>query len=211
MTTKEFSALLSPWCSTRHREGGGFRAGSLHPRGIRARDARIGARGRAAWLGRPLGPVEGCGDGADGARPGPPAPLLSWRWCTVPRLASRCGAGNGSCACSSTSTTPALRRRWSTSASPMLPSAAARPTTSSRRATRGPVSVTAVGHTGLDRFAAAFPGVTAVRADGRELPFADGAFDLGFSNAVVEHVARRARGTAAVRRRALPGRPRGSS
>ena len=29
----------------------------------------------------------------------------------------------------------------------------------------------------------------AVRADGRELPFADGAFDLGFSNAVVEHVA----------------------
>ena len=30
---------------------------------------------------------------------------------------------------------------------------------------------------------------SAVRADGRELPFADGAFDLGFSNAVVEHVA----------------------
>jgi hypothetical protein len=28
-----------------------------------------------------------------------------------------------------------------------------------------------------------------VRADGRELPFADGEFDLGFSNAVVEHVA----------------------
>ena len=44
-------------------------------------------------------------------------------------------------------------------------------------------------HTELDRFAAAFPQVRAVRADGRELPFADGEFDLGFSNAVVEHVA----------------------
>jgi hypothetical protein len=52
-----------------------------------------------------------------------------------------------------------------------------------------PERVTAVGHTELDRFAAAFPAVTAVRADGRELPFADRQFDLGFSNAVVEHVA----------------------
>ncbi len=51
-----------------------------------------------------------------------------------------------------------------------------------------PERITAVGHTELDRFAAAFPLVTTVRADGRELPFADGAFDLGFSNAVVEHV-----------------------
>lgn len=52
-----------------------------------------------------------------------------------------------------------------------------------------PERITAVGHTELERFAAAFPAVRAVRADGRELPFADGEFDLGFSNAVVEHVA----------------------
>jgi Methyltransferase domain len=52
-----------------------------------------------------------------------------------------------------------------------------------------PDQITGVGHTELDRFAAAFPRVRAVRADGRDLPFADGAFDLGFSNAVVEHVA----------------------
>ena len=51
-----------------------------------------------------------------------------------------------------------------------------------------PERVTAVGHTELGRFQAAFPAVTAVRADGRELPFAEGAFDLGFSNAVIEHV-----------------------
>jgi SAM-dependent methyltransferase len=52
-----------------------------------------------------------------------------------------------------------------------------------------PAQVTAVGHTELDRFAAAFPEVTAVRADGRSLPFADAQFDAGFSNAVIEHVA----------------------
>ena len=52
-----------------------------------------------------------------------------------------------------------------------------------------PERITAVGHTELDRFAAAFPHVRVVRGDGRELPFADGEFELGFSNAVVEHVA----------------------
>jgi Methyltransferase domain len=52
-----------------------------------------------------------------------------------------------------------------------------------------PERITAVGNTSLDRFAAAFPGVKAVQADGRDLPFEDGAFALGFSNAVIEHVA----------------------
>ena len=51
-----------------------------------------------------------------------------------------------------------------------------------------PERITAVGDTELDRFDAAFPTVTSVRADGRSLPFADGEFDLGFSNAVIEHV-----------------------
>lgn len=51
-----------------------------------------------------------------------------------------------------------------------------------------PERITAVGVTELDRFRAAFPGIRAVRSDGRELPFADGEFDLAFSNAVVEHV-----------------------
>ena len=52
-----------------------------------------------------------------------------------------------------------------------------------------PERITGVGHTELDRFAAAFPRVRAVRADGRDLPFGDAEFDVGFSNAVIEHVA----------------------
>ncbi len=52
-----------------------------------------------------------------------------------------------------------------------------------------PEQITAVGVTELDRFSVAFPRVRAVRADGRRLPFADGEFDVAFSNAVVEHVA----------------------
>jgi len=51
-----------------------------------------------------------------------------------------------------------------------------------------PQRITAVGITPLETFAASFPEVSVVQADGRELPFPDGAFDIGFSNAVVEHV-----------------------
>ncbi len=51
-----------------------------------------------------------------------------------------------------------------------------------------PAQITAVSTQYLDRFHRAFPAVRTVRADGRELPFADDEFDIGFSNAVVEHV-----------------------
>jgi SAM-dependent methyltransferase len=51
-----------------------------------------------------------------------------------------------------------------------------------------PERITAVSTQYLDRFSAAFPTVRAVRADGRDLPFADREFDVGFSNAVLEHV-----------------------
>lgn len=51
-----------------------------------------------------------------------------------------------------------------------------------------PERITAVSTQYLERFSESFPAVRAVRADGRKLPFADGEFELGFSNAVLEHV-----------------------
>jgi hypothetical protein len=51
-----------------------------------------------------------------------------------------------------------------------------------------PEQITAVSTQYLTVFQQAFPKVTAVRADGRDLPFPDDQFDIGFSNAVVEHL-----------------------
>jgi SAM-dependent methyltransferase len=51
-----------------------------------------------------------------------------------------------------------------------------------------PERITAVSDVGLSNFAAEFPSVRCVTADGRELPFPDDAFDVAVSNAVLEHV-----------------------
>jgi len=53
--------------------------------------------------------------------------------------------------------------------------------------------VTAVGLDDASFLAQIYPGVRFVRADGRELPFADGAFDYVHSSAVLEHVGDRQR------------------
>jgi hypothetical protein len=55
-----------------------------------------------------------------------------------------------------------------------------------------PGRITAVSDVPLPTFARAFPQVRCVTADGTELPFEDDAFDIAFSNAVVEHVGGRA-------------------
>lgn len=50
-----------------------------------------------------------------------------------------------------------------------------------------PAQITAVALEPMPTFQKLFPGVHLIVADGRKLPFDDNAFDIGFSNAVVEH------------------------
>ena len=54
-----------------------------------------------------------------------------------------------------------------------------------------PERITAVSDVPLPNFAREFPMVDCVTASGTELPFEDDAFDVAFSNAVVEHVGSR--------------------
>ncbi|HSC51707.1 MAG TPA: methyltransferase domain-containing protein [Gaiellaceae bacterium] len=51
-----------------------------------------------------------------------------------------------------------------------------------------PERITAVSDVPLPNFAQAFPSIATVVASGLRLPFPDDAFDVAFSNAVVEHV-----------------------
>jgi Methyltransferase domain len=52
--------------------------------------------------------------------------------------------------------------------------------------------ITAVSVDDLPHFREAFPEIPTIQADGRRLPFDDRQFDVGFSNAVVEHLGDRA-------------------
>jgi SAM-dependent methyltransferase len=51
-----------------------------------------------------------------------------------------------------------------------------------------PERVTALGLTEGERFRASFPDIRYVQGDALAMPFEDGAFDVVFSNAVIEHV-----------------------
>jgi SAM-dependent methyltransferase len=54
-----------------------------------------------------------------------------------------------------------------------------------------PERIIAVSDVPLPNFAQEFPAITTVTASGTDLPFEDDAFDVAFSNAVVEHVGSR--------------------
>jgi hypothetical protein len=54
-----------------------------------------------------------------------------------------------------------------------------------------PEQITAVALDDMPTFRTLFPNVTFVVADGRQLPFDDQSFEVGFSNAVIEHVGSR--------------------
>jgi SAM-dependent methyltransferase len=61
-----------------------------------------------------------------------------------------------------------------------------------------PARITAVGLTPGETFRARYPEIRYVQADALDLPFEDGAFDVVFSNAVIEHVGGRERQAAFV-------------
>lgn len=54
-----------------------------------------------------------------------------------------------------------------------------------------PERIVAVSPGPMPSFSEHFPRIRLVQADGRQLPFEDAAFDIGFSNAVLEHVGSR--------------------